>query len=105
MNENIGYCPVCRTNRHSLPGPAEGNCSHCFNHLLVAKPGRPAYVDKLIDGMIPPHTNCPWKDQCSMGKDGGCGHQGTNHTVPFSCGAARGFEICRTPSDNELEVI
>jgi len=28
------FCPVCRTNRPSLPAPAEGTCAYCFNHLM-----------------------------------------------------------------------
>lgn len=29
-----GYCPVCEQIRQSLPAPAEGCCSHCYNHLM-----------------------------------------------------------------------
>ena len=28
------WCPVCLGNRPSLPAPAEGTCSHCYNHLM-----------------------------------------------------------------------
>ena len=36
VREHIGYCPVCETNRPSLPKPAEGTCAYCYNHLMRA---------------------------------------------------------------------
>lgn len=47
----------------------------------------------LVDGYIPAHTACPYTEDCSLASQGICSHRGTHHTVPFSCGAARGFEI------------
>jgi len=35
LTPNSGYCPVCRRDRPSLPAPAEGTCSHCYNHLQL----------------------------------------------------------------------
>jgi hypothetical protein len=49
----------------------------------------------LVDGNIPAHTECPWYGACSMEAEGTCHHNGIAHTVDFSCGAARGFELSR----------
>lgn len=55
--------------------------------------------DKAIEaiqdsGSIPPRTPCPFKDQCQLADV--CKHQGVNHQVAYSCGAARSFpEIWR----------
>lgn len=54
--------------------------------------------DKLNEhGRIPAHTECPFKAKCG---DIGCHHKGKEHTVPFSCGMARGWEIVER-RDNE----
>lgn len=34
---NVGWCPVCDAPRRSLPAPAEGTCTHCYNHLLTLR--------------------------------------------------------------------
>lgn len=46
----------------------------------------------LVDGKIPPHTPCPFRDKCGAGI---CYHKGTEHTVAFSCAFARGFAMLR----------
>lgn len=48
---------------------------------------------KLQNGLIPPGTPCPFKDQCRAVAAGLCKHKGTEHRVPFSCGFARAFEM------------
>lgn len=32
--ERLGFCPVCLTERPSLPEPASGTCAYCHNHLM-----------------------------------------------------------------------
>lgn len=48
---------------------------------------------KLDNGKIPAHTVCPFRDQCGFVEAGTCHHKGTEHTVQFSCGAARAYDI------------
>lgn len=48
-------------------------------------------MSKLVEGKIPANTVCPFLSECSMTSQ--CHHQGKNHSVPFSCAAARGFDI------------
>lgn len=50
---------------------------------------------QLVDGCIPPHTECPFHSECQEPNHGWCAHTGKNHTVPFSCGFARAFDICK----------
>lgn len=40
-------------------------------------------------GRIPSHTECPFRKDCTIAKQGECKHEGLKHSVPFSCGAAR----------------
>jgi hypothetical protein len=40
-------------------------------------------------GLIPPFHDCPVRKHCPQGGDSRCNHQGTQHTVWFSCGLAR----------------
>jgi hypothetical protein len=47
----------------------------------------------LEDGLIPAGQECPFKDQCEVAIEGRCYHNGKDHTVAFSCGLARAFEI------------
>jgi hypothetical protein len=47
----------------------------------------------LVEGKIPAGTECPFRNECNEAKNGDCGHQGVNHTVPYSCGYARLFNI------------
>lgn len=49
----------------------------------------------LTDGRIPPHTICPFREMCAIAREDKCYHHGVDHNVPFSCGAARAFDICR----------
>ena len=46
---------------------------------------------KLVDGRIPAYTTCPFKDQCEMSHN--CYHLGKKHDRPFSCAAARAFDM------------
>ena len=46
---------------------------------------------KLVDGCIPPYTECPYKSKCVMVNN--CYHLGRKHNVAFSCGFARTFEV------------
>lgn len=48
---------------------------------------------KLINGRIPPHTPCPYKNQCGDSYNGNCNHKGVEHSVAYSCGYARLFAI------------
>lgn len=47
----------------------------------------------LINGCIPPHTECPWKSECLAAKKHSCHHTGKRHEVSFSCALARGFDL------------
>lgn len=52
--------------------------------------------NRLVDGRIPAHTECPFKANCfqtNYGMIGRCYHEGINHMVPFSCATARSYEI------------
>ena len=54
------------------------------------------------DGLIPAHTECPFKHTCDINKLGHCDHEGTAHSNDYSCGAFRYFKICErdiTPID------
>lgn len=48
---------------------------------------------QLHEGKIPAHTECPFKAECNDGVKGWCAHKGKEHTVPFSCGTARAFDL------------
>lgn len=50
-------------------------------------------MTELIDGRIPPHTECPYKSECAFSKQGVCYHKGFGHPVAYSCATARGFAI------------
>lgn len=54
----------------------------------------------LVNGKIPAHTVCPYRDQCEYAKQNECNHRGVDHTIPFSCGAARLFKIFLREPDN-----
>lgn len=49
-------------------------------------------MTKLVNGKIPAFEICPFKDECPMAETS-CHHKGTEHNVPFSCGAARAFDL------------
>ena len=46
----------------------------------------------LTDGCIPAGKECPFKNKCELANSLACLHDLKNKR-PFSCGAARGFEI------------
>jgi len=47
-------------------------------------------------GRIPAKEICPFRVECAIAQGGVCEHMGHQHTVPYSCGAARSFpEILR----------
>ncbi|MBK6616401.1 hypothetical protein [Ottowia sp.] len=48
----------------------------------------------LVDGNIPANSACPFRGECEIAQGGHCVHLGVEHSVPFSCAAARGFEAC-----------
>ncbi len=48
---------------------------------------------KLVDGRIPAGTKCPFKGECEYYKAGECGHFGKDHTVAYSCGVARLYDV------------
>lgn len=50
-------------------------------------------MSELEDGRIPPHTPCPYRDLCPSAQSGDCGHRGAEHTVAYSCGFARLFDV------------
>ena len=48
---------------------------------------------QLVEGKIPAGTACPFTGKCAFAQDKTCHHNGTNHTVDYSCGAARAFDL------------
>ena len=48
---------------------------------------------KLVNGKIPAHTECPYKDICRYKKSDSCYHLGKGHIREFGCGIARGFAL------------
>jgi hypothetical protein len=52
---------------------------------------------KLVDGKIPAHTMCPFKNKCTTIK---CHHGGISHKVAFSCGMARAFDLVHMRTNN-----
>lgn len=48
---------------------------------------------KLTEGKIPAATVCPFRADCVEARNETCGHKGVEHTVPYSCGLARLFDI------------
>jgi len=51
------------------------------------------FQSQLVEGFIPPHTNCPFKHKCQLSEYEACYHEGENHKEKFSCGVARGFDL------------
>lgn len=47
----------------------------------------------LVEGRIPPKTECIFRSICPDARDEHCSHQGVYHEVPFSCGYARAFDL------------
>ncbi len=52
--------------------------------------------DWLVNGKVPANSVCPFRAICGMAKSGDCKHTGTAHNVPFSCGAARAYNMTQT---------
>lgn len=50
-------------------------------------------MSELVNGKIPAGSECPYTKQCPYKENGECKHRGVNHTVPYSCGTARLFQI------------
>lgn len=48
-------------------------------------------MNKLVQGLIPAKTPCPFKERCGLIKS--CHHRGENHQVAFSCGCARALNL------------
>lgn len=55
----------------------------------------------LANGKIAAHQVCPWRIQCPQAQAGVCAHNGVKHTIEFSCGMARAFDIAEIPTDTE----
>ncbi len=50
-------------------------------------------MTNLVRGLIPIGQVCPYRSECTEAQNGDCGHKGVEHTVPYSCGLARMFQI------------
>lgn len=50
-------------------------------------------MSELVEGKIPAQTVCPYRDKCELAGAGACHHKGTEHSVPYYCAVARGFQI------------
>ncbi len=51
-------------------------------------------MSKLVDGLIPKNTVCPFREQCKP-NPGFCHHKSEEHNVDFSCALARGYDIIK----------
>lgn len=49
---------------------------------------------RLVNGKIPAKTVCFFREECPYSKNS-CGHLGLGHTVEYSCGAARAFNLTK----------
>jgi hypothetical protein len=58
-------------------------------------------LSKLIDGRIPPHTECPFRNRCGFAENNTCHHKGVEHVVAYSCGAARAYDLITRNSQRE----
>ncbi len=61
------------------------------NGSVITKIG--TNMTKLVRGLIPIGQVCPYRSECTEAQNGDCGHKGVEHTVPYSCGLARMFQI------------
>lgn len=54
-------------------------------------------MSKLVDGLIPKHTMCPFVKECNQDGKDECPtiHKGLEHKVDFSCAIARGFNMMK----------
>ena len=55
-------------------------------------------MSKLINGLIPARTECPYKDRCSLLPS--CNHKGVHHHKLYSCAIARGFALIERNGGN-----
>lgn len=45
------------------------------------------------DGRISANTECPFRSKCEIAAANRCHHLSAEHSVPFSCATARGFDL------------
>lgn len=50
----------------------------------------------LVDGNIPPKTECPWSKECPLCDDK-C--PDGNNKLEYSCACARAYSICEKPKN------
>jgi hypothetical protein len=55
-------------------------------------------MTKLVNGLIPVGTECPFRSECTEAQNGNCAHKGKEHIVNFSCGYARLIDIFKRNS-------
>lgn len=53
-------------------------------------------MSKLVNGRIPPRTECSFRSECRFARTHTCNHKGKEHNVEFSCGAARWFDLAKS---------
>jgi hypothetical protein len=58
-------------------------------------------MSHLVEGKIPSHTECPFRSQCSFAENNTCHHNGKAHTIAYSCGAARAFDLVNRDKENK----
>lgn len=63
-------------------------------------------MTKLVNGLIPANTDCPFRSCCSSARLGNCHHLGAVNPRPYSCGTARAFDLIeqRKPLEPAPEV-
>ena len=62
-------------------------------HLLKTQIKDSVSMTQLVNGKIPAKQDCPFRKECPTAASQMCKHTGAEHTVAFSCGAARLFAI------------
>jgi len=48
---------------------------------------------KLVNGLIPAFTDCPYRKECGTYGKEFCFQTGIKHKTSYSCGMARAFDI------------
>lgn len=68
-------------------------CGECgFDHSYEPEESVKAHNrSKLVQGLIPAKTECPFKNECLLVKT--CSHSGAEHPCTFSCASARAHDM------------
>lgn len=56
---------------------------------------------QLIDGCIPPNTECPLRARCMIAEGGACMHTGILHEVAFACSGITAIALIDAVNEQE----